>query len=405
MKAGWSRHPKTVVVVLEFRYESSGTSLTSGSLNSEGECVGGNWDRPKTLYVRAQVDEDDVPDPPVVLTYEVWNYAADTILETSETPTVTVTIFEKDITEPSVSIAAGSSVQEGTPVEFTLTRANDDMANALTVNVSVSQTGSVLIGSAAGQVSVRFEANEATKTLTLDTEDDNVEEEDGIVTATITAPSGYQVAGPASATVTVMDNDEDLANRYDQDHNGVIDRNEAIAAITDYFADRITRDEVLEVIRLYFAGSTRENESPQFPEGPGTVRSVAENSPTGTDVGNPVAAADDDDALAYSLGGVDASFFTVEEETGQIKVGAGTALDYETRETYTISVTATDPQGATDAIIVTIMVTDVDLGTPYDRDHNEVIDRNEAIAAITDYFADRITRDEVLGVITLYFAR
>ena len=324
-----------------------------------------------------------------------------TINDTTPAPTPPPTS-----TEPSVSIAAGSSVQEGTPVEFTLTRAHDDMANALTVNVSVSQTGSVLIGSAAGQVSVRFEANEATKTLTLDTEDDNVVEEDGIVTATITAPSGYQVAGPASATVTVMDNDEDLANRYDQDHNGVIDRNEAIAAITDYFADRITRDEVLEVIRLYFAGSTRENESPQFPEGPGTVRSVAENSPTGTDVGNPVAAADgDDDALAYSLGGVDASFFTVEEETGQIKVGAGTALDYETRETYTISVTATDPQGASDAIIVTIMVTDVDLGTPYDRDHNEVIDRNEAIAAITDYFADRITRDEVLGVITLYFAR
>ena len=44
------------------------------------------------------------------------------------------------------------------------------------------------------------------------------------------------------------------------------------------------------------------------------------------------------------------------------------------------------------------------LGITYDDDGDGAISRNEAIAAITDYFADRITRDEVLGVITLYFA-
>ena len=44
------------------------------------------------------------------------------------------------------------------------------------------------------------------------------------------------------------------------------------------------------------------------------------------------------------------------------------------------------------------------LGIPYDDDHDGAISRNEVLAAITDYFADRITRDEVLGVITLYFA-
>ena len=44
------------------------------------------------------------------------------------------------------------------------------------------------------------------------------------------------------------------------------------------------------------------------------------------------------------------------------------------------------------------------LGIPYDDDDDGDISRNEAIAAITDYFADRLARDEVLGVITLYFA-
>ena len=44
------------------------------------------------------------------------------------------------------------------------------------------------------------------------------------------------------------------------------------------------------------------------------------------------------------------------------------------------------------------------LGITYDDDGDGAISRDEVLAAITDYFADRITRDEVLGVITLYFS-
>jgi hypothetical protein len=40
---------------------------------------------------------------------------------------------------------------------------------------------------------------------------------------------------------------------YNDDWDGPTSRNEAIAAITDHFPDRISRDEVLEVITLYFA--------------------------------------------------------------------------------------------------------------------------------------------------------
>ena len=61
----------------------------------------------------------------------------------------------------------------------------------------------------------------------------------------------------------------------------------------------------------------------------------------------------------------------------------------------------------TPTIGVTIAVFDEDLGelgSRYDTNNDRMSGRNEAIAAITDYFADRITRDEVVGVITLYFA-
>ena len=53
----------------------------------------------------------------------------------------------------------------------------------------------------------------------------------------------------ASHTYTISD----LGIRYDANENGVIDRDEAVAAIIDYFDDRITRVETIAVIRLYFS--------------------------------------------------------------------------------------------------------------------------------------------------------
>ena len=44
------------------------------------------------------------------------------------------------------------------------------------------------------------------------------------------------------------------------------------------------------------------------------------------------------------------------------------------------------------------------LGITYDDDGDGAISRDEAIAAVGDYFADRLTRDHTIGVIALYFA-
>ena len=45
---------------------------------------------------------------------------------------------------------------------------------------------------------------------------------------------------------------------------------------------------------------------------------------------------------------------------GQIEVGAGTKLDYETKDTYMVTVRVTDSFGDSDTIAVTITVTDMD---------------------------------------------
>ena len=58
----------------------------------------------------------------------------------------------------------------------------------------------------------------------------------------------------ASHTYTIAATLDDVVSRYDKDGNGVIDREEAIAAVVDYFAGLITKDEAIEVILAYFAG-------------------------------------------------------------------------------------------------------------------------------------------------------
>ena len=150
------------------------------------------------------------------------------------------------------------------------------------------------------------------------------------------------------------------------------------------------------------------NRPPEF-DSATAAREVPENTEAGENIGAPVTANDPDtgDTLAYTLGGADADSFDIGSSTGQITVGAGTTLDYGARASYTVSVTAADPSGSSADIVVTIAVFAEDLGelgSRYDTDNDKMIGRDEAIEAIIDYFADRITRDEMLGVITLYSA-
>ena len=110
------------------------------------------------------------------------------------------------------------------------------------------------------------------------------------------------------------------------------------------------------------------NQAPKFLEGSSAVRLVAENTVPGEDAGNigdTVVAMDPDGAdLSYELGGEDAASFELTPLMGnQLRVRAGTMLNYETKDTYTVVVMAKDGSGQandTASITVTIMVVDVD---------------------------------------------
>ena len=107
---------------------------------------------------------------------------------------------------------------------------------------------------------------------------------------------------------------------------------------------------------------TDENDDPIFIEGDNATRSVAENTDVGANIGSPVSATDeDDDILTYSLGGIDASSFGIISTSGQLQTRA--ELDYETKDSYSVTVMVSDGNGGTDTIGVTISVTDMDEDT------------------------------------------
>ena len=89
------------------------------------------------------------------------------------------------------------------------------------------------------------------------------------------------------------------------------------------------------------------------------TRVVAENTEAGMDIGNPVMGTDaDGDTLIYTLGGTDAASFDIKADTGQLMTKE--ALDYETKDSYEVMVTASDSDSASDMITVTITVTNVE---------------------------------------------
>ena len=101
-----------------------------------------------------------------------------------------------------------------------------------------------------------------------------------------------------------------------------------------------------------------ENSAPVFTDGASTTRSIAENTAAGTNIGTAVAATDaDNDELTYTLGGTNAASFSIVSTSGQLKTRS--ALDYETKSSYSVTISVSDGNGGSDSITVTINITDV----------------------------------------------
>ena len=117
-------------------------------------------------------------------------------------------------------------------------------------------------------------------------------------------------------------------------------------------------DTITVTINVTDVNETPANTAPVFTDGTSTTRTIAENTATGQNIGTAISATDaDNDTLTYSLGGTDASSFSIVSTSGQLRTQA--ALDYETKTSYSVTVSVSDGNGGTDTITVTINVTDV----------------------------------------------
>ena len=173
------------------------------------------------------------------------------------------------------------------------------------------------------------------------------------------------IAGATSATYTPVSAD-----------SGMI-----LAAMVSYTDRHGMKTQTSDITRVVRAAAA--NHVPKFSEGGSTFRIIMENAKPNTEmapsqgnVGGPIMAMDvNDDTLAYTLSGADAVLFKVDPvaddaNTGenenlmpQIEVKSGTKLNYETKNRYSVTLTANDGSAtpnATARITVTIYVTDVD---------------------------------------------
>ena len=260
------------------------------------------------LRTRASLDYETKDSYSVTITVSDGNLT-DTISVTinvtdvNETPSNNAPVFtDGSSTSRSIAENTGSGVNIGNAVSAT--DANND---TLTYTLSGTDAVSFSINSTSGQLRTKSALDYETKTSYSVT----ISVSDGSLTDTI------------SVTINITDVDE-------------------TPAVT-------TKD--TEKPNKY---------QPVFTEGDSTTRTVAENTSSGVDIGSAVSAADEDkdDTLTYSLGGTDASSFSIDSSSGQLRTSA--ALDYETKTSYSVTITVSDGNLGKDTISVTINITDVD---------------------------------------------
>ena len=287
--------------------------------------------------------------------------------------------------------AVGRSVAEnaapGAAVGAAVTAADSDPGDAqrLAYTLSGAAGGLFDIDSSTGQIRVGsaavldYEAAVRSHSVTVTATDPSGASGDISVTVAVADVNEAPTAGPDTATaaedsavvVAVLTNDTDpdgdtltVARRDAPLHGRVAVQADNTLAYTptsdfngkDIFTytasdGRLTHETTVTVT------VNPVNDQPKFPS-TSTTRTIAEGAPAAAPVGRPVTAADvDGEALTYGLFEVDAPSFTIDADTGQIRVGPNTVPDRRTQPSYRLRVQATDPHGARVSTAVTVTVT------------------------------------------------
>ena len=282
----------------------------------------GNWSNPQVVTVGADRDGDD-EDELAIISHAVSGYGS---IITAESVDVTVA----DLDSAGVTVSTRSlQISEGGMETYTLVL---DTEPGGTVTVAIASTNTDVTALPDSLTFTTADWSTA-QTVTVSAAEDADSSNDS-ATLRHTVSDYGSVTSAASVTVAVTDNDSRTIRL-------------PVVPVTPTTDDSTTGG----------GSSAPTGRDPRFVEGVRALRSVEANAEPGTPVGEPLWAVDPDSTnLAYSLIGADGDedFFTIDKETGQLRIKA--ALDYETKRTYNLVVRVRDNQGA-DTINVTIELT------------------------------------------------
>ena len=156
-----------------------------------------------TLVVATADDSTDEPDGSVTATIEDGTGYSVSTANSAATVNVSDDDDPPPPATPEISIAAGTDVTEGGDAVFTITADPKPHAD-LDVAVEITQSGA-FVSTGARTVTI---GTTGTATLTVATTDDNTDEADGSVTATVSTGTGYTISSSSgNATVAVADDD------------------------------------------------------------------------------------------------------------------------------------------------------------------------------------------------------
>ena len=375
-------------------YSLSGTDADSFNINtSTGQ-----------LQTKAAPDFEDKPE--YYLT--VWvrdSRGDDGTADTTNDASIPVTISVTDVNEPpafpsteigrrnvdetslpgsNIGVPVGAIDPEGDSLTYTLDRDDEGllsidgatgqirMADGVTLDHETTPSYTVIVS-----VSDSKDAHGNSDTITDDTVTVTITVADGdeppVLTgqAAVSYPENgdgpvhtYTAIDPERATIKWSLTGDDVGDFSFEGGVLAFDRSPDYETPTDtgtnnqYSVTVVASDGPNPVERAVTVTVTNVNEAPDFDSATAT-RNVPENTPANQPVGQPVPATDpESNTLTYTLGGTDSASFGINSGTGQITVGAGAALDYETKSSYQVTVTATDSSNLSDTITVNIDVTE-----------------------------------------------
>ena len=178
--------------------------------------------------------------------------------------TTTVNITDDDDPAMRVSFSQGAySVTEGSDVTVMVTLSAAPEGTVIIPLTKTNQSGASDADYSGVPANVTFNSGETSQTFSFTAVDDTDDDDGESVRLGFgTLPTGVSAGTASTATVDITDNDEDgmapvgsLLDRYDENDNNRIDRDELIKAIADYvIRGDIDVDDVTEIVKLYILG-------------------------------------------------------------------------------------------------------------------------------------------------------